>query len=1454
MRIPPPPTIEEARAIALGARILVNWAECGWFEGRVAQVDLGRDLLPGEDNPDEDINPNAIYLNIEYPAQQGADRWYEAESEDRQWHRVFQAPRHSCVVLELGPGGRQLFPDFNPPAEQLRAQLLSQAPVATPAKRKSSGGRSTGKSKGAPIKAGALEKIELERFMCHTHFVHEFGPRVSVVVGQNGSGKSALLQALQCCLGVRAAATGRYGSLKKFVQSEDGHAVIRLTLWNTGPDAYRRSELGPKATIVRRFSATGTSSFEVLDCTGRVALRGTKEVLAMVDALGIDGGNVAMVLTQEMAKSFAGQKSEREKFTGFMEATEFDTTLECLRNAQERISEMEAALEELAAAIERLGGELQAKEQLVVQLQEVDAWSKHQQALECVAAWALILAKEQEIAAKQEELGTALPALREAAEAQVASFREQLRGIEGRLDELGHRLQESEAAGREREAEFRQVREDLKAQASCEKTKVHAAQTALRDSEAELEALAAEKESLEAANRDVTAELEASTQQVMDRHRQRVAAARNAVERAGVAASDARQYVAEREAAAEQAQAAHKAASRSSIEAQDRVRQLEGELRRLQASQGDRLARFGGAGATELHQAVAAAVAAGRFRHPPIQIGSQLSLADDRWALAMEAALRNLLDAWIVDSQADATQLRRLRSQLRQPLDRLTVVVMPYHHPLHNIPASALLPEDLVTCLRVLRFEEGPHAHVVKNVLIDQAAIERTVLTHTQREALELVRNGSLWRQYALANAYAQDGSVAYLRGQTQISRPPPPGLRRPRLVRDVSQQVGECQRELREAQRRVAEAQAVERQAHADAKQAREELTAAKRRQQGAERERATAKTQYDEVHTEQPLAIDPAEGGEAGRRLAQLANQLLEAEVQRDVLEDELKREQEEAERLQRRLQDLKAVPRDASHQLERWQQDIVDLGHEKRGVETELAAAEAACAEHMAQSAALRREVHDAEAQLAMMLDLAEQTCSRDEAAERRNQLIAAWREEGQSDEAINQLLHDVPGLTVRIETVERKIAGYAAAGLTAAEAQRQAEKLRLRIHKLRVRYETAEALCEKFEIGHQLRRKKFKELRGNIATALSKAFQRYLRPRNHMGSIEVNYKERRLIFEVQLDGHERPTRNLKQDLSGGERSYTSLAFILALGRVGINPPFHALDEFDVFMDGSYRRGCFMYLFEFQLQHPDRQLLLFTPQDSSVVKDARELVEAKYGPQTDDFVKQAASLLVFLRRRRPRLETVGSGAIHQLALRGGLDALEYVLAPCMAGVTQLVFHKFEPQLTWGYDWLAGLRQLRSLDTSGDPRGVPPVMSQLPLVELHSASTDGYRHLPTSLTGLTFFVSDKFIVPDTDVAALAALVNLRQLVVDASWYDDHVLDMDELPNLAGMQHLELFSMSTVAFLSGGIYDEPAASIRAKLPLHRFKFDVTTHHLPQLNDGLPWHTDGPYNGQGRSL
>lgn len=44
----------------------------------------------------------------------------------------------------------------------------------------------------------------------------------------------------------------------------------RPAQWNTGPEAYRRAELGPQLTVVRRIEPTGGGGFELLDCEGRV--------------------------------------------------------------------------------------------------------------------------------------------------------------------------------------------------------------------------------------------------------------------------------------------------------------------------------------------------------------------------------------------------------------------------------------------------------------------------------------------------------------------------------------------------------------------------------------------------------------------------------------------------------------------------------------------------------------------------------------------------------------------------------------------------------------------------------------------------------------------------------------------------------------------------------------------------------------------------------------------------------------------------------------------------------------------------------------------------------------------------------------------------------------------------------------------------------------------------------
>lgn len=77
------------------------------------------------------------------------------------------------------------------------------------------------------------------------------------------------------------------------------------------------------------------------------------------------------------------------------------------------------------------------------------------------------------------------------------------------------------------------------------------------------------------------------------------------------------------------------------------------------------------------------------------------------------------------------------------------------------------------------------------------------------------------------------------------------------------------------------------------------------------------------------------------------------------------------------------------------------------------------------------------------------------------------------------------------------------------------------------------------------------------------------------------------------DIAVDGR------LNTDLAaGGEKSYTTVAFALALGE-WTQSPFRAMDEFDVFMDAINRRVAMENLFSNSLEHPDLQFIFLTPQ---------------------------------------------------------------------------------------------------------------------------------------------------------------------------------------------------------------------------------------------------------------
>ncbi|EFC43370.1 predicted protein, partial [Naegleria gruberi] len=105
--------------------------------------------------------------------------------------------------------------------------------------------------------AGIIEEIKLKNFMCHPNFKVEFHDRTTIIHGENGSGKSAVLTAIQVGLGSKAKNTNRGNSIKDLVMSGKEHAEIMIRLRNQGRDAYKKELYGRSIIIVKGISKAG---------------------------------------------------------------------------------------------------------------------------------------------------------------------------------------------------------------------------------------------------------------------------------------------------------------------------------------------------------------------------------------------------------------------------------------------------------------------------------------------------------------------------------------------------------------------------------------------------------------------------------------------------------------------------------------------------------------------------------------------------------------------------------------------------------------------------------------------------------------------------------------------------------------------------------------------------------------------------------------------------------------------------------------------------------------------------------------------------------------------------------------------------------------------------------------------------------------------------------------------
>jgi chromosome segregation ATPase len=158
--------------------------------------------------------------------------------------------------------------------------------------------------------------------------------------------------------------------------------------------------------------------------------------------------------------------------------------------------------------------------------------------------------------------------------------------------------------------------------------------------------------------------------------------------------------------------------------------------------------------------------------------------------------------------------------------------------------------------------------------------------------------------------------------------------------------------------------------------------------------------------------------------------------------------------------------------------------------------------------------------------------------------------------------------------------------------------------------------------------------FAKVKEEIPIKLRKKFTELMNMRNYVGDLTVDHEAKKIEISVQthkdakkgrLDNGEplvsededaagrrlsvaaaskKRAQNIAQDLkglSGGERSYTTACFVMALWSC-VESPFRCLDEFDVFMDMVNRRIIMELLSDLARQHRHIQFFFFTPQGIS------------------------------------------------------------------------------------------------------------------------------------------------------------------------------------------------------------------------------------------------------------
>ncbi|KXZ52758.1 hypothetical protein GPECTOR_8g149 [Gonium pectorale] len=646
----------------------------------------------------------------------------------------------------------------------------------------------------------------------------------------------------------------------------------------------------------------------------------------------------------------------------------------------------------------------------------------------------------------------------------------------------------------------------------------------------------------------------------------------------------------------------------------------------------------------------------GRFSWPPIgPVGMYLRRSpacEARYAPALEVALGSVMNSWIVARREEGDELRRMAA--RHDVRRLHTIIAARSERPNAYGTEPVLDERGRRWWRVVDLvtvdESAPPAvrATLINTVVDWGNAAFTVIVD-DRATAHSVASGSFpsLRQRRIGTAYDVQCAEYVDRNGTMITTP----HQAPRmlvLVADNRAALQEAARQAQEVAATAAREEAARREELAAAEAALAAAAQELGRLQAAARElqRQQAELKRGEAACRSQLAAledglgsssSQAASAEVNDQLALLSQQLNQAEAAAEELTQQIN---DAAEEERQADADMDALQQESSQYLRRREELLKRLqdldGRKGRAAEALTA--------RQAELEALRTSVQEAqeridqyEARLGQARESAAKDCSREEGLEALERYRAA------RDEDIRERQPNLPDAEreakVREASTAKGLERWIESTRKAIERAETAaggdlEAVSLRASALRREVDVAEEAVKSVAKKHAgmldaqtYRNTKYRQLRDMIHRIAASKFGKYMRRRNFGGQLLLDHEGRRLELRV-TKGNEQQQASSMMQLSGGERSFTTAALLLALGEV-IGSSFRVMDEYDVYMDDNARKITTMAILEYAWRiNPNSQLVLISPHDTATVVESLQETIAKC--KKDGYAVPPASFL--------------------------------------------------------------------------------------------------------------------------------------------------------------------------------------------------------------------------------